>query len=366
MHFVRNTGPRVEGERHKEPSVTSIREILSPRSVVAFLLIPAAAAPLAFAGSDYGDKDFSVRLPPAFIRFTEVSAMGGETAANRMSSAVNPAAAGWLELPSKYGLVVAPYYSGVSFHSGTNLHVAGESLTWDSKTWGTFQPVMSQMRTNWDTNRLGLNFKYDVDTCLLTWGKRFGKAGFGASISFSEARILNKLGSMRVCESHAENYRFRFGGLYEPVEKWLAGLVFEYGFSPYRTEALVLTPMGPLSVHMNGTEEHYILRPGISYEYAKLSTVYLDYQYGHFRTDRDYLQSDRFSAGVDHRLLDWLWVRGGAFFDARGNMGWTAGATAFPAEWCSVSVGYQYDMYPELRPEFGRANTVQITFSVRF
>ena len=65
-----------------------------PRFRVACVVMLAAlggAAGPSWAGSNYSDKHFSVRLPPAFIRFTEVSALGGETVANRFSSAINPA-----------------------------------------------------------------------------------------------------------------------------------------------------------------------------------------------------------------------------------------------------------------------------------
>ena len=94
--------------------------------MVLFILIPS----LALAGGDY-DEPFSLRLPPAFIRFTEVSTMGGETAANRYSSAINPAALDWVDLPCEHGVVIAPYYSQIRFDQGTKLHITGESLTLD-------------------------------------------------------------------------------------------------------------------------------------------------------------------------------------------------------------------------------------------
>jgi hypothetical protein len=68
------------------------------------------------AQSDYHDKDFSVRMASAFTQFTEVSALGRQTVANRYSSASNPAGAGWYPLPGKFGLVAAPYYSSIGFN----------------------------------------------------------------------------------------------------------------------------------------------------------------------------------------------------------------------------------------------------------
>lgn len=88
------------------------------RTIGKYCLAAAAVAlwPLgAAAQSSYSDKDFSVRLPPAFLRFTEVSTMGGETVANRYSSASNPASAGWIAPPGDLGIMAVPYYSAIRF-----------------------------------------------------------------------------------------------------------------------------------------------------------------------------------------------------------------------------------------------------------
>ena len=339
--------------------------VRQPAALVLLVAVGAfsAAAP---AGSDYIDKPFSLRLAPAFIRFTEVSAVGGETVANRFSSAINPASAGWLNLPTKLGLIAAPYYSQICFDEGTRLHVVGESLTWDTRRWGTIQPTLSQIRSNHETTRQGPEFDYRVDTVQVQWAKRFGDWGLGATFNFAEAEIVQKLGALRVAEGHAESYRFRFGGLYQPAEKWLVGLMMEYGFQPWRSSTLVIGQAGPMMVRARGTQHQYLLRPGVSYEYAKLSTVFLDYQYGAFSSRFGCFQNHRFSGGVDHRLLDWLFVRAGGSFDVRGNIGWTCGASVFLSEWCGIDLGYQYDVLPELRPEFGRSHTLQLTFSARF
>ena len=142
----------------------------------------------AAAQSNYSDKDFSVRLPPAFLRFTEVSTMGGETVANRYSSASNPASAGWLAPPTPLGIIMAPYYSAIGFQEGQWLHLTGESLTWFTKDWGAFQPTLSQIRSNNSRDSGGLSFDYQVDTAQFQWGKRFGDWGLGAMFNFARAR----------------------------------------------------------------------------------------------------------------------------------------------------------------------------------
>jgi len=346
--------------------MNAIRLVSCRIAAMVVLLVTAVCLSAAADPANYSDKDFGLRLASAFIRFTEVSSSGGATAANRWSSAINPASAGWTEVPSECGIVVAPYYSPIFFNADSVVHVVGESLSWDAGEWGTFQPALSQIRSNRQTNRQGLVFDYAVDTVRALWARRWGKLGFGATTSFSEAEVVHKMGPMRVSESHAENYRFRVGALYEPAEKWLAGAVLEYGFSPYRANATVVGPFGPINVKMTGTQEQGVFRPGISYEYSQYSTVFFDYQYGVFYSDRGTLNSHRFSTGIDHRLLEWLFVRGGASIDARGNVGATCGIGGYLSEWCSFDLGYRYDMLPELRPEFGRSHVLQSTFSVRF
>jgi hypothetical protein len=353
-------------EAHKEPRGKHIANEYYVMVWIALLLMLLSPASVSADHRDYSDADFSVRLPPAFVRFTEISTLGGDTAANRTAASINPASDGWMSIPSTHGLVVAPAYSATLFSSGTNAHVISEALTWDSREWGTFQPVLNQIRTNEDVDRQGLEFDYSVDTGMLQWGKRFDNWALGACYSFSDAEVINRLETATVSDTTAETSRFRFGGLYEPVEKWLAGLVFEYGFTPYDTDALAMTPGGPMPVHFDGTEEQYILRPAISYEYAQLSTVYFDWEHGSYHTNRDLLEDDRFSAGVEHRLLEGLFLRTTGSFDSRGNTGWNVGATAFISQCCSMDVGYQYNMFPELHPEFGYSNTIQATLSARF
>ena len=348
-------------------------------AAAALALCPRGAA----AQSDYSDKDFSVRLPPAFLRFTEVSTMGGETVANRFSSASNPAAAGWFAPPGKLGIIAAPYYSAIGFDEGQWLHLTGESLTWFSKDWGTFQPTLSQIRSNNSTGSDGLSFDYEVDTAQFQWGKRFGDLGLGATFNFARAKI-GRDGTLTetlpgpvpmqvpvgvVTDSTAESYRWRLGGLYEPADKWLVGMIFEYGFAPYRSRSVVTFPLPfipPSTTYDEGVQHQFVLRPGVSYEYAPLSTVYFDYQYGAFFNPRDCLEDHRFSAGIEHRLLDFVLVRAGPSIDARGNVGLSAGVSLLLGPNVSVEFGYQYNMLPELRPEFGRAQTLQGILSFRF
>jgi hypothetical protein len=323
-------------------------------------------SPRAAGQDDYSDKPFGVRLRPAFLRFIEVSSAGGASAANRWSAAVNPASADWNDVPSPRGLILAPYYSHIAFDEGTRLHLAGESFTWDLGELGTVLPSVVQIRSNEARDAMGLEFDYRVDYAQVQWAKRCGDWGFGLTASVGKAEIQQDLGPLRVADTEADTYRFRAGLLHQPAERWLTGCIVEYGFSPYETDALALTPLGPVAVEIDGTERGFLVRPGVSYEYADYSCLYADYQYGRYSNRGDHLRSHWWVVGVDHRLLEWLWVRGSASIDGRGNASGSCGLGAYFSRRCSVDIGYQYDPLPELQPEFGRSHILQLAFSARF
>ncbi|MFB3893700.1 MAG: hypothetical protein ACE15C_16935 [Phycisphaerae bacterium] len=354
------------------------------RAAIPILLVLGLQAAAPAGWRDYSDKDFSVRLPPAFLRFTEVSTVGGETVANRYSSAINPASLGWNEVPSKYGVVVAPYYSQIFFGEGQQLYLIGESATWDTKLWGAVQPTLSQIRTNGARDSNGMTFDYSVDTAQVQWGKRFGDFAFGGMFNYAHATIdqdgfrrtqfgqRQALTSVDV-DSNADSYRWRVGGLYQPIEKLLVGMIFEYGFQPFQSETRTVTrlpipgvPPIPGTMRQTGVQQQFVFRPGVSYEYAPMSTVYTDYQYGNFTSPRDELNDNRFTIGVEHRLFEWMLARFSPSIDDRGNVGLSAGMTFFLGESVTLDLGYQYNMLPEIQPEFGRANTIQACLSVRF
>jgi hypothetical protein len=352
---------------------------------VLLLLVLIIFPSVVFSDSGYSNKDFSVRLPPAFVRFTEISVIGGETVANRFSSAVNPASLSWTTLPGNKGIVVSPYYSSLNFQEGLQLNLFGESMTWDTRSWGVIQPTLSQVRTNNVTARDGLTFDYQVDVGQVQWGKRFGNYAFGADLNFARADVrrkgtlLSQIPGLPVMmpvdvdtETSADSYRGRIGGLYQPAEKWLTGMILEYGFQPYQTKTTTRMSLPPLpspviqTTEDKGNQHQYILRPGVSYEYAKGSTLFADYQLGIYHSDKDTLVNHRFTAGIEHHHLEWLFVRFSPSINWEGNVGLSVGLTAFLAKWCSIEAAYQYNMFPEIEPEFGRAQTIQTVLAFWF
>ena len=329
-------------------------------------LLACAVPSLAWGQDDYSDKGFGVRLRPAFLRFIEVSAMGAGSVANRWSSAANPASADWMPGPSRFGFILGPYYSHVAFKEGTRLHLTGESVTWDTREWGTIQPAVVQIRSNRATDTAGLTFDYSVDYGQVQWAKRLDDWAIGIGLSYGQVTVKQDMGPLRVAETEGSSYRVRVGALHEPVEHLLAGCIVEYGWAPYETNALAFTPFGPMPVKIRGTERGFVLRPGVSYEYAELSNVHFDYQYGRFSNLGEHLRSHWWVVGADHRLLEWLWVRASTSIDGRGNASGSCGIGAYFSRTFGIDLGYQYDPLPELQPEFGRSHILQLTVSARF
>ena len=194
----------------------------------------------------------------------------------------------------------------------------------------------------------------------LTWATHLGPQwAFGANANVATWQTRFHVGDLMLAKSDGESYDIRLGGLFEPAKPWLVGLVFDYGFTPARTT------MFP-GVKSDDDTHQFLLRPGVSYEYMDGSRAYLDYQFGAFFNDTGCLKVNRFLMGADQKIWKWLFVRAGVALDTVGSAAWTAGVGIYPTNWLSFDIGYQDDLFPEIKTEFGRARVVTISASVTF
>ena len=93
----------------------------------------------------------------------------------------------------------------------------------------------------------------------------------------------------------------------------------------------------------------------------------MDYQGGAFWNDTGTLWVHRFPIGIEHWLVPRGWVvRMGTTVDTRGSAAATAGTGMAVSKRAFVTVAYQYGMFPELRPEFGTAQTFALAVTVGF
>jgi hypothetical protein len=317
---------------------------------------------------DFDDKDFSLRFPAALSRFSsyaDVAATGGASAGSKWQSSVNPASIAWQSLPGTYHLSLNPQYSQIIFQEGTVLHVTSESVTKNFEKFGTFQVSLAQVRSNESDTRQGIKFSYDMDYGQVQWGKRFSDDfALGGNFNYSSSNVINKIDTVKLADSSSDSYGFRVGTLYRIAKNLLGGIVVDYSQSPSKTTVYDIFGSGTGDVQVSDRTTQFTLRAGPSYEYRKDSTVTLDYQYGSFKNDTGKMEVHRIFAGIDHRIIDALFIRGGFALDNEGNKSWTGGLGIYPFKQLSIDVGYQYNMFPEIQSEFGRSQLLTISIGV--
>jgi len=269
-----------------------------------------------------------------------------------------------------YRVSLNPQYSAIMFREGTVLHVISESVTKEFDNFGILQFSLAQIRSNehdtlQETFSSKTKFSDKMDYAQLQWGKKFSDDfAIGANFNYSYSEITSKIDELKLYDSSSNSYGIRLGTLYRLAPNLLGGLVADYSWSPSNTTIYYDTFIpGAGYTLTKDTTEQFTLRGGPSYEYRKDSTINLDYQYGTFRNDTGTLEVHRVFAGVDHRIVDALFVRAGIALDNHGNTSGTCGLGIYPLKTVSIDIGYQYNMFPEVQPDFGRAHTLTISLS---
>lgn len=355
----------------KDPDIR--RETRCRRGVVgaiALSIVLAASGDHACAGG-FDDDDFSLRFPAALSRFSsyaDVAAVGGASAGSKWQSSVNPSSTAWQSIEGSYHLSLSPQYSQIIFEEGTVLNVMSESVTRDCREFGTVQLSLAQVRSNESDIRApmpGFEFGYDMDYVQAQWGRRLSDdCAVGGNVNYSSSEVINNIGAARYLDSSSDSYGLRVGALCRIAEKLLGGAVVDYSESPSTTTLYDLFGSGTGDVRVDDRTKQFTLRAGPSYEYRKDSTVSLDYQYGSLNNDTGTMEVHRMFAGVDHRIVEAFFVRGGLALDNHGNTSWTGGLGIYPSKQVSIDVGYQYDMFPEIQAEFGRSQLVTVSIGV--
>jgi hypothetical protein len=316
----------------------------------------------------FDNKDFSLRFPAAFSRFSsyaDVAATGGACAGSKWQSSVNPAAMDWQNMPGHCQLGLNPQYSSIFFQEGAVLHVISESATKELQQFGTFELALAQLRSNDYDTRQGIRFSSDMDYVQVQWGKRFpNDLALGGNFNYSSTEVANKIDALTLADASSDAYDFRFGTLFPMAENLLGGLVLDYGWSPSTTIIYDIFNYGIGDLRIKDRTKQFILRTGPSYEFKKDSIISLDYQYGSFKNDTGEMEVHRMLAGIDYGIMEALFVRGGFAADNQGNASWTCGLGIYPLKELGIDMGYQYDMFPELQPEFGRSHLLTLSISL--
>jgi hypothetical protein len=321
-------------------------------------------------GQVAGREPFSLRFPAALARFSpyaDVAGVGGASVASKWASSVNPAAIGWLDWSTGRNVEACSQYSTVGFEEGTRLHIASAAAGVNLGERGRLQPAFARAWSNEATTRQDLEFDFDLTRYQLSWGMRIGDdSAIGAGVQFGKSQIRHDLGPMDISKSNSESYAFRLGTLNRIDGPLLGGAVAEYSFTRDRTTMFAIPLFGTPEVRTQDTTHELALRPGLSYEYATDSMVLLDYQIGSYFNHEGSIIVHRFHTGVDHRVFDWLFLRAGVAMDTRAHTALTCGLGIYPGDRFTIDIAYQRDMFPEVREEFGRSDTLILSLAVSF
>jgi hypothetical protein len=324
------------------------------------------------AADPYKGADFSLRFPAALTRFStygDVAGYGGASAGAKWSSSTNPASIGWLDIEQPLHICTSGQFSRLWFDNGTNFDVFAESVTWDGDDLGTFLVASAQASTNEEPTRdMGMDFRFTADIFQLQWAKKLSETwAVGANFGWTKSGCRYKFGPFPILESNSDCYDIRLGTLHQLAERFLGGVVVDYGWSRDRTEFYSIPAIGQSAAKVYDRTRQFLVRPGVSYEYMKDSTVYLDYQYGVFWNDTGTLNVHRIYAGVEQALCEWIYARGGTTYDpCVETCAWTGGLGFYPTRWLSIDLAYQYNVFPEIANEFGRAQTFNVSASISF
>jgi len=331
---------------------------------VAILLFYSTIVAATASGRDLADVDFSLRFPATLARFSpysDVAGVGGASAASRYASSVNPAAIGWPSSPLP--IAVSPQYSAILFNHGPTIHVIDEAATYLTKDAGTFQIAAVQIVDQGSKvgNFLLLNGNY----AQLQWGKKLND-WFSIGLNFNYTSFDTSAGSdgATLSDGHSDTYTARLGMSSALSDQLRFGIVVDKSFAPSGSNSF--DAGCGCTVELSDNTRETLVRPGIAYEYAEQSSIYVDFQYGDYRNSTGRFVTRRFFTGVEHRYVPWLFGRVGLAYDLRGAASPTVGIGIYPSPAFSVDVVFQSNMFNEINPEFGRSKVVGISAAASF
>jgi len=320
---------------------------------------------------DYDGYDLSLRLPAVFSRFSSyagVAAAGNAQAASRWSSSINPASAAWPHPEIPYSYDASADFSALQFKEGTDVYVITEAAVLDAGAAGVLVPTFAQVHSNHEQTSAGLGFKFEGDYGQLPWGKRIAEDwAIGANLNFLATETRFDVADAKLARTRTNDYGLRLGALHQPFDSLRVGLTMDYGYAPAWTDRFDPFGRGTGTVRSQDVTQRVLARTGIAWQFTARSTLYLDYQAGVFWNDTGTLWVHRFPLGVEYWLVPLGWVaRMGATIDTRGSAALTAGTGMAVSKRAFVDLAYQYGMFPELRPEFGSAQTFALSAVIGF
>jgi len=328
------------------------------------------ALPLSSHASDYPEP-FSLRFSSALSHYdvySDTAAKGGASVSGRWGSSTSPAPMAWSFPKSGNEYVISAQFGNVAFDSGTHLNVISEAFSVDAREFGVFRLDLGQVTSNSATVlNAPLAYDFDAQIARLEWAKRLADdLTIGIKAGFLRSNTAFSTPSVDVVDAKSDSFGLGFGTLWSPAKNWLLGLYTEYGYASGNSHTITPTAAGLVSRTSGDSSNQIIFHPGVSYEFKPGSLAHLEYQFGWFSDDDDTLHQNRFMLGTDIPLAEFLYLRAGTSIDARGNVSWTTGIGFYPSHHVTFDVAYQNDAFPELKQEFGRSRTLNVSVSYQW
>lgn len=338
--------PKHLGQRPRPASRTALATLLS------LGLLSAAQA-------DVAELDPNLRLTAALARFSsypDVGGVGGASAGSPFPTSINPASLDWLNTaPHRHS--VSLQRSNIRFSAGEALAVTGLSLSLGSADAGVLQPTFVHIGHN--DAQPGDFIQLGGQVWQLQWGRRLADSlAIGLRVGRTRLDTHFGYGGMPVADARSTNTSVGLGTLWQPAPGWLLGLVAEQARAPSTTTSF--------DGSRDDVTTQRSLRPGLSWEYAKDSRLYLEQQWLRIAGPAPALALSRTSLGIEQRLGAGVFLRAGLLRDARLGNTRSLGLGVYPTDRVAVDLSYQAELFPELRPELGRARLLAAAVSLSF
>jgi len=337
--------------------------------------------PLATQADDFANYDFGLRFPTAlshFSPFGEVAGKAGAAAASVWGTSPNPASVSWgfQDNPcTEPRYVHADYalsgqYSNLIFDQGQELQFFTQALVLDLGDAGAFRFGFAKANSNDRLIRdFPVTFGFDLTGGRLDWGYQMNddvRIGLGAG--YSESQTVFKAPSFDAIRTDRETWGLRAGlnASLNENDTLMFGLFGDYGQGRNDSSTLLPSPSGVLVAgREKETVDQFILRTGLAQalDAHKTSWLNLDYEWSHYAIPSETLNNHRVLLGGDY-LLNIVHLRAGTFIDGRGNPGWTAGLGIHLPKLAHIDLAYQANAFPELRQEFGRSQTINVSLAL--
>jgi opacity protein-like surface antigen len=331
-------------------------------AVVGSLAVPAARA------NDLDDAGFGIRFSAGLTRFSrypDSAGIGGAGGGSPWSSSPNPASSGLNPAVGPRRLGFSAQYARVAFDQGQDVDVFSASGSYANDRVGNWQPAAFVLSTNRAARKDGLEFQWDGWGAEVQWAKKCGcNTAFGVNLNVFRSEVDFDLGALAVSDSVSTTWGIRAGVLRKFSDRLHAGCAVELSAAPGETTTHDFMGLGVGDTVSEDTTWSFLVRPGIYTFLTKDLTAYVDYQLGRFWDDTEELTTHRVFAGLDLTVREGVYVRGGTVLDHFGNTSWTAGLGIAPSETLFIDVAYQFNMFPELIPDFGRAHVISVGVSL--